>query len=237
MIKRKIYPVKLSIIIAILDSHKIVIKQMKHFKRMYLPNDIEIIFIDDGSNPPLSTLPTHGIKNMNIYPTMDKRPWTQPCARNLGAMIAEGEMLLFTDVDHIIPSEVVLKARSYDGDKLHFNREYGVLDYKGNLDQSLNSLVRHGLTRKRFNARGVKVHRHTNTFAMRKRIFEELGGYPPRYCNMGKHDIWEDSNFYHKYRKYTEAGRCRPQELGGTVYVYPASNTDPLGLFHSLPYG
>jgi hypothetical protein len=72
-----------------------------------LPEDVEIIFMDDGSKPPLSC---NGVdlKNFCIYPTNDFRPWTQPIARNTGAKIAKGEYLLCTDIDFIISRDLAL---------------------------------------------------------------------------------------------------------------------------------
>ena len=45
--------IKLSIIIPVLNSHEIVRRQIAHFKKMNLPDDVELIIVDDGSDPPL----------------------------------------------------------------------------------------------------------------------------------------------------------------------------------------
>ena len=45
--------IKLSIIIPVLNSHEIVRRQVEHFKRMDLSDDVELIIVDDGSDPPL----------------------------------------------------------------------------------------------------------------------------------------------------------------------------------------
>ena len=47
--------VKLSLIIAILDSHEIVRRYMLYLRNLNLPDNIEIIFVDDGSYPALRT--------------------------------------------------------------------------------------------------------------------------------------------------------------------------------------
>ena len=78
---------KISIVIAILDSHEVVRRQIAHFKKMDLPDSVEFIFVDDGSEPPL----TGEMRNLTFYYTHDKRPWTQGLARNLGATNAKGE--------------------------------------------------------------------------------------------------------------------------------------------------
>ena len=61
-------------------------RQIKHFKKMDLPDDVEIIIVDDGSDPPLEC--GDGVK---IIETKDTRPWTQPKARNIGAAKARGD--------------------------------------------------------------------------------------------------------------------------------------------------
>ena len=44
---------KLSIVIPCLDSHEVLRRQLIHFERMALPEDTELILVDDGSNPPI----------------------------------------------------------------------------------------------------------------------------------------------------------------------------------------
>jgi len=46
---------KLSIIIPVLNSHEIVRRQIEHFRKMDLSDDVELIIIDDGSDPPLES--------------------------------------------------------------------------------------------------------------------------------------------------------------------------------------
>lgn len=47
--------IKLSIIIPVLNSHEIVRRQIEHFRKMNLPDDVELIIVDDGSDPPLES--------------------------------------------------------------------------------------------------------------------------------------------------------------------------------------
>lgn len=233
-------PIKVSIIIAILDSRWIVKRYLRHFKRMDLPDDIEIILMDDGSDPPLC-FPDHEVQNLNIYPTGNKKPWTQPCARNLGAKIALGKYLLMTDIDHILSKEAIMAARDFDGDKMNFPRYFAVLNRGGKIIQDPDTLFRYGL-HKRFRERTIfTAGVHTNTFAIKKSIYEELDGYHPKYCEMGIHALHEDNNFYNKYIKYVKVGKYKPVITGPKIYVYPGmakcksiSEIDPSGLFHKL---
>ena len=56
---------KISIIIAVYNSHGAVARQVKYFKAMNLPADIEFIFVDDGSNPPLN-IADYDLPNLRI---------------------------------------------------------------------------------------------------------------------------------------------------------------------------
>src|SRR4030043_228401 len=99
---------KLSIVIAVLNSHEIVRRQILHYEKMDMPDGVEILFIDDGSDPPIVS--DTKLKNFTIYATNDFRPWTVELARNFGIKKAKGEYILITDMDYIIPRECILSA-------------------------------------------------------------------------------------------------------------------------------
>ena len=116
---------KVSIITAILNSHEIVRRQYLYYEKMNLPEDVEVVWVDDGSDSPIRFLSGESGKidlcedanfNLSIYETHDKLPWTQPKARNIGAKKAAGDYLICTDIDHIVSPEVidaVEKIRSF----------------------------------------------------------------------------------------------------------------------------
>ena len=228
--------IKISIIIPVLNSHRVVRRQLKHFKAMNLPDFIEIILMDDGSYPPLKPmLKNHPVKNLNIYATGDTRPWTQPCAKNMGAQIAVGKYLLITDIDHILSRELIKEAEQFNGDKMEFYRQFAVLTNKGKITQHPTTLFKYGFDQTRYKKRGLYVYRHTNSFVMKKQIFEDIGMYPPRLCKLGKHNIYDDNILFHRYRKHVEAGHCKPSVFAkNPIFVFPAAGIDPLGLFHKL---
>ena len=115
---------KISICIAVLNSHEIVRRQLLHFKAMDLPDDVEIIFADDNSDPPLEG----ELKNFSIHQTGFKEKWTQPAARNYAVKHATGEYLIVTDIDHIITKKLIEAVRNCEFDVLRFKRQAGVLD-------------------------------------------------------------------------------------------------------------
>ena len=242
--------IKVSIVIAILNSHRIVVRQIRHFKKMNLPATVEIIFVDDGSNPPLD-YQTCGLHNFKILFTNDKRPWTQGLARNMGAKEAKGEFLLFTDIDHIITKEAIDDALRFDGDKMVFYRYFGILDLKGNIINDKKSMLEFGLEPARLKGRRgisedgiILAGTHSNTYAIRKTIFEKIGGYDPRYCqsmfHVGGRYQSEESKFNSRYNSLRKNGEVEQEVVGSNIYCYPVSkfrtdrNNNPFGLFHEL---
>ena len=225
---------KLSIIIPVYNSHRVLRRQILYWQQLGIPESVEIIIMDDGSDPPLN-FPKTRLKNFNIYPTGDTRPWTQPCAKNMGAELAKGEYLFFTDIDHIITPESFNEALNFRGDRLQFTRKYGILNRSGKIVTDPNILFTYGMGKRRYRRRGRRVYHHVNTFVIRKKIFHELGGFPSRLCKLGRHNIYDDNHFWHRYRKHHEAGKCKKVDWGSDVLVFPGTIEDPQKLFHNLP--
>jgi glycosyltransferase involved in cell wall biosynthesis len=236
---------KVSVVIAVLNSHEVVRRQIIHFRKMDLPNDVEFIFVDDGSNPPLGVSGA-GLKNFCIYYTHDKRPWTQGLARNLGASKAQGEYLFFTDIDHIITKEALTDSLIFTGDKMVFVRYYGILSPEGDIICDEESMLDFGLDPKRIHTRrghmcgGI----HGNTYLVRKSVFDLIGGYDPRFCESGFHVGGkfpsEESRFNQKYNHLVNRGMAKNVVIGPKIYCYPVSrfradgDNNPFGLFHGL---
>jgi len=233
---------KISIVIAVLDSHKVVIRQLRHFKKMPLPDTVELVLVDDGSDPPLKFTP--GIENFSILYTNDKRPWTQGLARNIGARYARGEYLLFTDIDHIITKEVINAVLKYDGYKMVFPRYFGIFDRNGNILSDASTILKFGLDPDRYKRRGLSGGHHGNTYAIRRDIFFELGGYDPRFCtqkfHMGGNYMSEERDFNRKCALLRSRDTNYTEVEGPKIYCYPVSkfrkdkDNNPFGLFHHL---
>lgn len=226
---------KLSIIIPVLNSHEVVRRQLLHFSRMGLLPDTEIIIVDDGSDPPIantSDLPVH------IFRTNDKRPWTWALARNAGARVATGEYLLMFDVDHIVPAAAIGFLRKFNGHKVQFIREFGILDEHGVLKHDRETLTEYGLPPEH----SLKIGPLPNNFAIRRDLFWELGGYREDLVEK-PYPQGEDRDFRSKWRTYEKqhGGEgslvCtqRPR-----IYMFPNGkylgdvDADPKGLFHGL---
>jgi glycosyltransferase involved in cell wall biosynthesis len=231
---------KISVVIAILNSHEIVRRQILHFSSMNLSDEVEFIFVDDGSTPPL----TGSMRNLKFLYTNDKRPWTQGLARNLGAKSALGDFIIFTDIDHIITREAIDSVLSFTGDKLVFLRLYGLIKEDGTLTQDVSELIEFGLDPARLRGRNRNGGFHGNTYAIRRTVFETMGGYNPSLCQYmfhagGKKVQSEDRNFNLRYDRRSTRGLIKPTDVGPPILFFPTGRfniygNNPHGLFHQL---
>jgi glycosyltransferase involved in cell wall biosynthesis len=217
--------IKVSIVIAVLESREVLKRQTRYFQRMDLSNDTEIIIVDDGSDPPLEV--DVDPQNFSLLQTNDIRPWSQPCARNFGAEHAKGEFVLMTDIDHMLSKEAIEAVRNFDGDKMMFPRHWAVLDDGGRIVQDTEILFDYGLSEELYKERGL------HAGAMRRKIFQELGGYDESFC--GKYG-GDDTNFSRRYGEYHYSGHCKRHSMGPRIYVYPDPRRDKKKVFHSLRY-
>jgi glycosyltransferase involved in cell wall biosynthesis len=235
---------KLSIIICFLDSHEAVKRQVKYFHKMHLPNDIEFVFVDDGSKPEHKQEDYH-LENLRIIHTYDFRPWTQGIARNTGVRHAEGEYVLCTDIDHILSKEAIMFCYSFTKDKVIFPRYLAVLTEEGNLTQDVEIMKEYGLDEARLKTkRGLYASYHGNTYCMRRELFWELGGNDERHCQYLHHAAerkGEDSVMNTRYNHWAlkNNGVC---EVGPKIYCFTNGryninhDPNPHGLFHTLSY-
>ena len=237
---------RLSIVIAVLDSHEIVHRQLLYFASLGLPKTVEFILVDDGSTPPIADPwrsaegqehndepdRLHGEDdiggavssapfNFRLLHTQDFRRWTQGLARMKGIAEAQGEYILCTDIDHIISKEAIDAALETTCDKMVFPRWFGLLNQNGELMRDLPSLIDWGLLPAAIRHPNLSDGVHGNTWLMRKSVFEELGGYSLKRCNSETHLQGEDRDFNHRWGKAQRAGRFKPQVAGPPIYFFP----------------
>lgn len=237
---------KVSVIIPFLDSDEIVRRLIKYWGRMNLPDDVEFIIMDDGSEKPLRH-PDFGLLdlvketglNLEIYETHEYRPWTSSIARNRGADIAKGRNLFMADGDYIIPEKAIMDARDFTGHKMHMKRQFGVLDENGVFTQDKEALLAWGLVPDRYEKRGVNMPPHPNVFVMNRDVFLEIGGYDEERVLRNNYPQNEDNNFKRRWLRWRE-GKSHTDEYRPLIYMYPNGqfcgdvDFNPFGLFHKL---
>lgn len=235
---------KVSIVISIFNSHEIVGRQMLHFKNIGVPDDVEILFMDDGSSPPLEST----LDCIKIIPVGNPRNDSDgffydgriSIARNMGARLAKGEFLLMTDIDYIIGRDSIEAARNMKYDKAGFKREMGVILEDGTVTQNLNVLRKYGLSEERIRSRGVQISPHPNNFIMRKSTYFDIGGY--REALQGVYPSRGDTWFKRDWTTYYEAGKATlaPADERTTLLMFPNGqfcgdvDYNPDNLFHGL---
>jgi hypothetical protein len=257
---------KCSIVIAVLESYEVVVRQIKHFSKFLTKepflSSCELVIVDDGSRPNLldnildrffynskvdsspkekivyNVCPSiqefwfYGMKelfgfNFVLAQTNDFRPWTQPLARNKGAYLSSGEYLYFTDIDHILTEESILSVINFTGDKMEFSRTWAILNEEGIIIRDKDILIDYGCKENELN----KISSHCNTFAIKKEIFNRLGGYDQKFC--GKYG-GDDVDFNKRYAELYYKGEVKSSEKGPLIYVYPDPRKDKKKIFHSL---
>jgi hypothetical protein len=220
----------------VLNSHEVVRRQILYWERMGLPDDVEIIIMDDGSDPPLE----FDTDVVTIHQTHETRKWTSSVARNRGAKIAKGRNLLMADLDYIIPKQAIMDVREFTGQKIHFKREFGVLDENGNFTQDGDVLLSYGLLPDRYKERGVTLAPHPNVYAMNKEIFWEIGGYDERLVFKKPYPQGEDNLFKKRWSQWVQAGKGEAATVSPMIYMFPNGqycgdvDFNPHGLFHDL---
>jgi len=226
---------KLSIVTAILDSPEILRRHILHYEKMPLPQGVEWIVVDDGSDVPIEPNEMY-----RLYQTNDKRPWTQPAARPFSAKQAKGEFCLFTDIDHIITKETIqVGLDNTKHDVIRFRREVAVLDENGNFTQDWDVLREW-----KFDGDELNIRPHGNSYIMRTGLYLGLGGVSEQHVGTGKYPNREESPLKRKLKKLEQEGRIsiwQDRETKPCIYMFPngwyCNNADkdfnPFGFFHN----
>lgn len=235
---------KTSIVFAVLDSHKAVDRHLRFFAKMPLPDDVELILVDDGSTPPLKEFLVcdHRPKNLRILRQNIDAEWTQPAARNLGAREAQGEFLILSDIDHIVTKPLIDFVGRGEWDAMRFQREVAVLDEDGDFVQDDETVLEYGYLPWRLQENKYTLTPHVNSFGIRKQLYLDLGGMDERRVGTNKYPNHDDSRLRRRLHELRERGEIRycPEEQWPMLYMFPNGkftgdiDYNPFGLFHNL---
>lgn len=194
----------ISVVIPHFNRHQILFKTLERFNHQ-LSKDFEIIVVDDWSYP---EMPEVDVKNYN-YPlrfltNINKGPAN---ARNYGASMAHGDIVLFIGDDcipdndlifqhalwhHNSPTRVAVQGYSPFHPQIFDNRFMWWLDKSG-MQANWNALRNEDGSAK-FEATGYCL---TTNYSINKEMFFEAGGFPTQFPNAA----WEDVAFgYHLTR-------------------------------------
>jgi hypothetical protein len=236
--------VRLSIVIPFLNSHELVRRQVLWFKKLNIPDETEVIWMDDGSDPPIE-IPDAPCKNFRLVPTNDKRPWTSSLARNKAAKMAQGEYFLMTDGDYIVTQQAVDRAMRFNGDREGFKRYFGILDENGELKTDEYNLLKYGVNAEYLHLRKGKISPHPNNYVISRRVWDMIGGYNEDRIINNTYPQGEDRQFKRDLMRLQEEGRvkCEDTDARARLYMFPngqycADGRDvdynPFNLFHDL---
>jgi len=139
---------------------------------------LEFVVIDDFSDPPLTVdrsaeLPALNLRLLRVQDDID---WNMPGCRNLAAVQARSDWLLFFDIDNVLSPEDMAK----------------VVVALPRLDRTLRYVFRRTLD-------GQEVEPHLNSFLVSRWGFLRAGGYDEDFCG---HYGYEDVLFRNMWRKH-----------------------------------
>jgi glycosyltransferase involved in cell wall biosynthesis len=202
-----------------------------------LSDDVEVIFVDDGSKPSHKRPYFKLNFNFRFIYTNDFRNWTQPKARNIGVKEAKGEYVLCTDIDHIVMQDAIDKVREDKYDVVRFKREVGILDERGQFTQDLSVLQMYGYNREK-----LRISAHGNSYIFKRDLYLELGGVSEANVGRETHPNREEKPLKRAVRRLAEEGKIKlcDGDDRPTIYLIPNGrfcgdkDADPLNLFHNL---
>ena len=115
----------------------------------------EIVVVDDGSPsfPASEVILASPFREVRVFRLLEDKPWNQDAARNIGAFEAEGQYLLLTDIDHIVPEQTLSALYEVDDE----DRVY-VFSRKAHFSEKI-------------------VPSHVNSYFMSRVLYWQIGGY------------------------------------------------------------
>ncbi len=170
--------IELTLVYPYYENRACLERQMRSWTQ--LPRDvsfrIEFLLVDDGSPEPAIVAPDGPI-NITLVRVKENIPWNQPGARNLGLKLAEGDWVMASDIDHLLPAEGLHQV-------LSLNKDAGTIYFFERVAEG-----------------GLAKNPHPNSFLISRRTFWEVGGYDEDFCgHYGYDDNFLRQRFERTYR-------------------------------------
>jgi hypothetical protein len=149
------------------------------------------IVTDDVSPTPAKphVEPT-GIASIQLYRTLEKRPWNWLFGRNLGAEKSHTRWIVLTDIDHVLPVETVEYLQTADLD-----------------DACVYRFTRVDAPDLQPKLKDGKAHPHPNTWCLTIKLFDRIGGYDERFSG----HYGSDGEFRDRVHAHAKAVVMLPQ--------------------------
>jgi len=223
---------KIALIFPVLQSYEVVERQVKYMNTLDLPITWEMIFVDDGSDPPID-IKTKPIFNLTLVQTHNYNRWTQAKAVNFGVDASQpSEFVWCLGIDHFISKANINDVENFTDNKMVFPRLFATLSKDGIVRTDELSLMRYGWVENE-QKKGKGTGAGFGVFVMRRTCWDLLHGYNMQRFGEGGYGN-DDVDINHRYADLCRAGKATPHKVGSPMYVYPSAAYDAQEMFHSL---
>jgi len=198
--------VLISIVVAVHNGGNDLERCLSGIDALTYPN-LECILVDDASTDGMAA---QGVEQRSVQLTTLDRQHGPAFARNVGAKQARGDILFFTDADVVLHPDALSIASSVLGQDASIAAVFGSYDdepgHPAYLSQYRN-LLHHWVHQ---TSQGDAFSFWSGCGAVRKRVFDELGGFNSKYSCPSIEDI----EFGVRARKAGHAIRLEKSMLG-----------------------
>lgn len=177
---------KLSIVMPYYRNPMMLARQFKVWSEEWsnaLKRDIEVVIVDDASPEPAADVPRpFDLPYLRILRVLEDRPWHQHAARNIGAFESQGDFLLMTDMDHVIPPQTLAHSIKIAGSNAIYRPTiitFGRVDAPAGFESAAD-----WPKFKRTRRKDGSLKPHVNSFLLPRSYYWDIGGYDESFCGI-----------------------------------------------------